>query len=255
MKRIVLKGCKNARDLGGVRGLGGKTVKSRRLIRSAKPDELTADDCRRLKDVFHVKRIIDLRTDDEIEKKPDVLFGCEFHNIPLRPDVTVGIEYRFPESLKSYVQKFPSMPQMYVDMMTKEYSLGQMKKIFEIFFDAAEKGECVLFHCSEGKDRTGIIAALAEMLLGVEKSEIVKDYLLSNKAFKKRNAFFFALTVIGFADLGFAREFKKMIEAHESMLFSVMKIINDQGGIEAFFQNQLGFTGEEIEAFRKNMLR
>ena len=254
MKRIVLKGCKNARDLGGVRGLGGKTVKSRRLIRSARPDELTADDCRRLKDVFHVKKIIDLRTDDEIEKKPDVLFGCEFHNVPLRPDVTVGIEYRFPESLKSYVRKFPSMPQMYVDMMTKEYSLGQTKKIFEIFFDAAEKGECVLFHCSEGKDRTGIIAALAEMLLGVEKSEIVKDYLLSNRAFGKRNSFFFALTVIGFADLGFAREFKKMIEAHESMLFNVFEIVKENGGIEEFFKNRLGFTQDDIDAFRANML-
>ena len=254
MNKIVLKSCRNVRDIGGVKGLGGKTVMPGRLIRASKTDALTREDCRRLKDVFGVRTIVDLRTEKETEKEPDVIFGCEYFNVPLRPDVTAGVEYRFPESLKAYSQKFPSMPQMYIDMVTTEYSLGQLRRIFEIIFDSASKGKCVLFHCTEGKDRTGIVAALAEKLLGVDEKDIVDDYLYSNVTFKKRNRAVFLLTVIGFLDVGYAKEFGKMVEADKSMLFSIFEIIDDQGGIKEFFKNRLGFTENEIECFRKNML-
>ena len=44
----------------------------------------------------------------------------------------------------------------------------------------------MLFHCATGKDRTGAIAVLLYLLLGVSKEDIMEDYLLSNKAYHTR---------------------------------------------------------------------
>ena len=127
-----VKSCLNIRDLGGEAGTGGRTVRTGKLIRSAKTDTLTPEDVKLLKDRYRVTTIIDLRTEKEAAEKPDLTFGCEYFNIPLRPDVKAGIKYKFPTSLKTFSKKFPSMPQMYVDMLTSEYSVGQMKRIFSV---------------------------------------------------------------------------------------------------------------------------
>ena len=254
MNQIALKSCPNVRDLGGGKGLNGKTIRTGRLIRASKPDKLTAEDRGILRDGFKVRAVIDLRTEREAREDPDVDLGCEYYNIPLRPDVKAGVGYRFPESLKAYSQKFPSMPQMYVDMLTADYSRGRLRRIFEIIFDAARKGACVLFHCTEGKDRTGIVAALAELLLGVDRDEMTRDYMLSNACFRRRNRFYFALTVVGFLDVGYAKEFKMMYEARPSMLQSLFNIIDERGGIDEYFKSHLRFRQADLDSFRKNML-
>lgn len=254
MKQIILERCPNVRDPGGMKGSDGKTVRSGILIRSSKPTALTREDRRILTEDLRVSRIIDLRTEREAAEEPDADLGCAYDNIPLRPDVKAGVKYRFPESLKAYSQKFPSMPQMYVNMLTTEYSLGQLRRIFEIVFDAARKGECVLFHCSEGKDRTGIVAALAELLLGVDRDEIMRDYLISNECFRGRNRFYSRLIAVAFRDAEYVREFRMMFEAHPSMLRSLFEIVDDCGGIGDYFTNQLGFTKQEIDSFIHDML-
>lgn len=251
---IHMKSCLNIRDLGGTFGTGGRTVRTGKLIRSAKTDTLTPEEARRLKDQLRVTTIIDLRTEKEAKEKPDRTFGCKYHNIPLRPDVKAGIQYKFPTSLKTFSKKFPSMPQMYVDMLTSDFSIQQMKRIFSIIFDAVQNDKCVLFHCTEGKDRTGIIAALIELLLGVDRETIMKNYLYSNECFKKRNRRYFLLTVIAFLDIGYAKEFRKMFEAHPSMLYSLFSIIDGFGGIEAYFTGQLQFSQADVRSFREKML-
>ena len=254
MEQNDLKSCLNIRDLGGAKGAGGRTVRTRRLVRSAKTDELTPEDELLIKERFGVTAIIDLRTEKEAEGKPDRTFGCGYYNIPLRPDVKEGIKYKFPSSLKKFSEKFPSMPRMYADMLTTDYSAEQMKRIFSIIFDTVKSGGCVLFHCSEGKDRTGIIAALLELLLGVDREVIMRNYMYSNEFFRKRNRRYFVLSVIAFLDVGYAREFGKMYEAHPSMLESLFSIVDGTGGIDAYFTGHLGFSRDAIDSFRKNML-
>lgn len=254
MKELELKSCLNVRDLGMSKGFAGKTVRTGRLIRASKTDALSPEDARLLKERTGVTTIIDLRTEKEAAEAPDVTFGCAYHNIPLRPDVRAGVKYRFPTSLKTYSKKFPSMPQMYVDMLTTPFSVGQLRKIFAIIFDAVRQDGCVLFHCTEGKDRTGIVAALIELLLGVDRDEIMRDYLRSNDCFRARNRRYYILTVIGFLDVGYAREFKMMFEAHPSMLESLFAITDEAGGIDAYFTDRLRFSQSDLDAFRENML-
>lgn len=249
-----IKSCLNLRDLGGGTGLGGRTVRKGRLIRSSKTDTLTPADAAALKALLGNVTIIDLRTEREAAEKPDVTLGGRYENIPLRPDVKKSVKYRFPTPLKTYAQKFPSMPQMYVDMLTTSYSLGQQRRIFSLIFDTVQKDGCALFHCTEGKDRTGIVAALLQLLLGVEREVILREYMASNACFQKRNRRYYILTVVGFLDVPYAKEFRTMYEAHPAMLQSLFSIVDGCGGIEAYFTGRLGFSQAEIEAFRESML-
>ncbi len=251
---IPLKSCLNIRDIGGAAGTGGRIVRTGKLIRSAKTDTLTPEDAKLLKERVRVTTIIDLRTEKEAEEKPDRTFGCKYYNIPLRPDVKEGIRYSFPTSLKTFSKKFPSMPQMYADMLTSEYSFGQMRRIFSVIFDSVQNDGCVLFHCTEGKDRTGIVAALIELLLGVDREQIMENYLYSNKFFKKRNRRYFLLTVVAFWDVAYAKEFGKMFEAHPSMLNDLFSIVDGFGGIDGYFTGYLQFSQADVCAFRKKML-
>ena len=56
------------------------------------------------------------------------------------------------------------------------------QRIFAQAFKAMSKGHPVLIHCAAGKDRTGILAALVLLALGVEEEAVFEDYLLTNAA-------------------------------------------------------------------------
>ena len=68
--------------------------------------------------------------------------------------------------------------------MTDEYSRSQLDKAVGTLRDNAEKGICTLFHCTAGKDRTGIVSMALLKSYGVSDEEIIKDYMRTN-----RNAF------------------------------------------------------------------
>lgn len=252
MKRIYLENCENIRDLGGEKGIYG-TVNSGKLIRSAKLDKISAKDADLLKNVHNVDAIIDLRTEKEAEKMPDVTFGSNYYILPLRPDVTEGVKYGFPESIKAFSKKFPSMPEMYINMVSTDYSVKKLREIFKIIFENVQNGGAVLFHCTEGKDRTGIIATMALMLLGVDRQNILNDYIRSNYCFSSRNNRIYIFTLIAFLDRDYARGFRTMYEADRSMLESIFSYIDSCGGIEEYFKTVLGFSSEEINRFKASM--
>ena len=65
------------------------------------------------------------------------------------------------------------------------YWLIVQKKAYRHFFDVllenSDEGRSVLFHCSAGKDRTGMGAVYLLTALGVDEATIRRDYLASNK--------------------------------------------------------------------------
>ena len=71
IKRIPLCGVENTRDLGGFETTDGRKIKKHRLIRSGELAKLTKGDIEKLKNEYNLKIVIDLRTDMEIEHKPD----------------------------------------------------------------------------------------------------------------------------------------------------------------------------------------
>src|SRR5699024_12834665 len=57
------------------------------------------------------------------------------------------------------------------------------RKMFNVLLENDKEGESVVFHCTAGKDRTGVAAFLILSALGVSEKQIVEDYLYTNLFF------------------------------------------------------------------------
>ena len=175
IKSLGLKGSKNARDLGFARG-----IRMGQVIRSGNLSKLTSEDMNFLAD-YGLTKVIDLRTDQEVKEKPDKkLAEVDYVHIPLLDESTAGITH---EEGSDVYDRIPDIFDIYRGFVT-EYTAGQLKKAVT---EVAKTSGCVLIHCTEGKDRAGILSALLLYLAGADKKDILKDYLYTNKVGKKRS--------------------------------------------------------------------
>lgn len=244
-----LKSIKNMRDIGGLRAENGSRIRANCFLRGGSLAHLTPEDAEMLTHNYGVKYIVDLRTDDEAKKEPDVVpDGVEYLRLPLREDVFDMVERKEGESKWDFIKRIPTMPEIYKMMVTKESSVEALRKTFEVICNDVKPKNAIYVHCSEGKDRTEIVMGLLEYLLGVDEKTIEADYLVSNKAFAGRNRRLNFWLGIKFHHNDFFSEFRKMYEADSSMLAGAKEEIeNTYGSMESFYRNTLGIS-EEMEA-------
>ena len=179
----------NLRDLGGI---GGGIVSKGLFLRSGKLSILSKGEVTGLCNKYGIKCVIDLRTAVESAEFPDPLpDGVEYVQIPLLKDAAVGITRetgsdpmtilknlrKQPEKLKAMMPDFKAL---YTDIVTDEYSRAQLDKVVLRLRENADKRICTLFHCTAGKDRTGIVSMALLKSYGVGDGEIIKDYLRTN---------------------------------------------------------------------------
>jgi protein-tyrosine phosphatase len=167
-----LPGCFNFRDLGGHRTKKGETVRWRRLFRADAPRVVDDAECREL-ERLELATLIDLRTDDEIATRGCVLhpYAGDYYHLPLLATV--------PHETELASWSSPGFVTASYRRMLDE-GADAMREIIAVLSDPASYP--VLFHCSAGKDRTGVVAAVLLGALGVSGSDIVTDYARSGPA-------------------------------------------------------------------------
>lgn len=182
-----LRGVTNARDLGGMPAADGKRIARRRLVRSSSLHDATPEDMKQLLHMHSVDCVIDLRTDAEMEREPDpkpLMRGVKYMHLPVFTQDAVGItsggnpvkDFR---AMMEYAGKpFEMISELYVKCVLGENG----KRAYTEFLDdlLSEETGATLWHCSQGKDRTGIAALLVEYILGVPPRYIRDDYLATN---------------------------------------------------------------------------
>jgi len=164
-RRIDLPGCDNFRDLGGYPAHGGTQLRWRRLFRSDALHGLTREAADSVVDELGVGVIVDLRSTGEVEAA-----GCGplrdrrlvYHHLPL-----------FDGPLK--VDPTQAAP---VTLADRYFLIVEQAKapIARIITALAESSTPVVYHCTAGKDRTGLISAIVLGLLGVPDEFIIADY-------------------------------------------------------------------------------
>ena len=154
---IVLEKMVNTRDLGGYETQAGTYTKSHKYIRASSPANASKADIQALKD-YGVKAVIDLRSDFEKEQQVNPFVDdqdIDFYEVNLFDSTKASI---VPEEVKQY----KDLGGVYIYML--EGMKNKFKDLFDIFLKYPYDG--VMFHCSAGKDRTGITAALLLDLMG-----------------------------------------------------------------------------------------
>lgn len=115
-------------------------------------------------------------------------------------------------------------------------------------------GKAVLFHCSAGKDRTGVLSALILLSLGVSQNDIVENYLLSNEYRKEDIESEFERLDNSGMTFDEINKIKDMIIVKKEYLESFLKIVNEHGSFEDYVNEKLGLTSKEIEKLKELFL-
>lgn len=241
---IGLENTVNFRDLGGLKTKDGRTVRKGFIFRSDNLSKLETDDF----DAFNALRIAtvyDLRTDHEIEGKEDRLPArVRYMHTPVVQDNAgeiKGLKKRVLNGEITEQQAKDMTAQFYADAVT--VNISAVKAILNQITTSEQP---VLYHCSAGKDRTGIISALILSILNVDRQTIVDDFMVSNYYRRAR-----AEKTLGKAKLGRIIKPKLNMDAieilstvDESFINATFSAIDSTyGGMEPFIQNGLGIDG------------
>lgn len=182
---IPLLNTNNFRDLGGYPTVDQQAVKWGRIFRADKLDRLSDDDQHKLVQLG-IQVDIDLRSDDEVKTNPDRLpHQIHYLSDPVfATDITESskdVRSLDPTLLDQPMAGRQHMQNVYRQMMIREDSLQAFRQVFH---ELLSHDHGVLFHCTAGKDRTGMSAYLILRALGVSPELAQKDYLLTNIALK-----------------------------------------------------------------------
>jgi len=164
-RRIDLPGCDNFRDLGGYPAQAGMRLRWRRLFRSDALHGLTPEGADRVVAELGVGAIVDLRSTGEVGVDGRGALGDRppiYHHLPLF-DGPLSVDPALANPLTLADRYFLIVEQA-------------KQPIARVVTALAECSTPAVYHCTAGKDRTGLISAIVLGLLGVPDEFIVADY-------------------------------------------------------------------------------
>lgn len=172
-RRITLERVFNFRDLGGY-AAGDRTLRWGKLYRADGIHRIEGADLLRVSSLG-IRTVIDLRTRGELEETgrcPVDGLDASYHHLPLLERVWDR------ELLSGERDAVQFLAGRYLDMLDE--GAGSIVEAVSMIADAERLP--LVFHCSAGKDRTGVLAAILLSLLGVSDTDIASDYALSKPA-------------------------------------------------------------------------
>lgn len=253
-RRLPLEGEPNFRDLGGYETEDGRTVRWGRIYRSGSLDSLTDADLEYLQSTG-IKLVCDLRSPGEIEIEPDRVPGAaETVNIPVFDDSVDPVAIREAviagdvSALGAPGELLTEGNRAFVTTFTDEYSL-LMERVMD------PEGHPTNLHCSAGKDRAGVGAAIVLLTLGVAQETVMEDFLLSNTYRAEEDAA--TLTQLeALLDAGELEVMRALLEVRPEYLQAAFDtMVSKYGSVDAYLRDGLGITDEERDEFRELMLR
>ena len=183
---LSFEGATNFRELGGYPGADGRRVKYGMLYRGGTTFDLKNDADRAVLEGLKLKCILDLRSTGEREAQPDVIpNGTDYLQLSaMRYEDGSEIDFS-PAGMERLEREFSSMMQIraQIDVFASFYARMPFgNPAFQAMFCVLEQGKVpMLFHCTSGKDRTGVAAMLILLALGADRETAVADYLETNR--------------------------------------------------------------------------
>ena len=203
-------------------------------------------------DNMHLDAVVDFRTPEEVKASPDVLpdgveyisamvFEADAPGISSTPATTVDI-FHFNDDEIVAARKF----------IEDTYATMAYSKAYDKLFELMDEGKTFAFHCTAGKDRTGIGAMLIELALGRTFDECRVGYLASNDYHAKNNRkVAFGLRLMGIRKT--LRDFVAEALRTHDRLFEIAKksIFDKYATVEEFLEKEHGVTPERRERWIK----
>ena len=255
----MLTNCDNFRDMGGIRTRDGRVIKKRKIIRSGKLSDLNDRETAFLEE-YGVRDDVDFRSAAERRNEPDrIPEVVNYHFAPVFPedDRTRSGEAKWESRRNYYVDADAAandMIEAYNGIVLEDCAKKAYRKFFDVLLANDGENESVLFHCSAGKDRTGMGAVYFLSALGVDGADIRADYLASNRYLKNQQDREHERAI----EKGeiFARNIFNLGSVSESYLDCALGTIsNEYGGLDGYLTSELGLGARERENLRRIYLK
>ena len=242
---VQLQGASNFRDLGGYPGHQGRAVRWRRLYRSDHLGLLTAADEAELRR-RGVTQALDFRGGQESAAASYTLAGLQRHALHIEPTVVQRMH-----DITSAGQRLDAataaalMEELYCGIVQKQRA--QLAAFFGHLLAYGSATESALvFHCTAGKDRTGVAAALLLSALGVSRELVMQDFLLTNRFFRRPPVPNDTLP----ADVR-----QVLWGVRPQYLLAAMQVIDDEhGGVLAYLSNALALSPAMLDELSRRYL-
>lgn len=244
MTRTV-RGLTNFRDFGGYDTAHGRKVARDRLYRSAGLAELTEDGVADLQ-ALDLGLVVDLRHPAERAREPSRL-PPGFRGLVLATEGDGGGDAAHLSGLLTGIAGTGDGRAVMVEYYRHAPFSPDRTRLFAAFFKAlAEVEGAVLIHCTAGKDRTGLLVALTQHMLGVHRDDILAEYMRSIEALAALEAASSKWLIRQNVDAAAVDPaiMRAMASVHASYLEAALDAIAERhGGLDPYVSEILGLDG------------
>lgn len=247
-KEIKFEKILNARDMGGYKTRGGRTVKKGILIRTGELSYATGNDLKKLEETYKIKKVFDFRYKTDYRYCPDrKISGVEYVNIPASYSKSPSKKKprkRYKKfkgkSMDTFRAKaiptFGKAGRSYTyKLVMSSYSQKKYRKYFKQLLEN-ESGDGVVIHCIYGKDRTGVAAFMTLVALGVDEKTAYNEYALTNAYLKKYGRKTYAKGKIGVRK--------------GDLKYAVKKAKKKYGSLNRFLYKAYGLDSKKLKKLR-----
>ena len=237
-----LQGAPNFRDLGGYIGHEGRPLRWRRLFRSDHLADLTPDDHARIQPL-QLARTFDLRGVAERAATPYELPGVTQHSLAIEPTV---VQRMHDIAAAGATLTAPVVTEL-MNELYRALINDRADRFAELFEHLIDSDAPSVFHCTAGKDRTGIAAALVLLALGVSRDVVRADYLLTNELVRDPAPI----------DNHTPLEARAVLwRVQQGFLDTALRIVDaDHGGVERYLTQRLRLTPAARSALNERYLQ
>ena len=243
--RIAVPGTFNFRDVGGYATQDGGSVATGRLYRADGLGRLGEPGVRLLRDL-RIGSVIDLREEMEVRNIPDALdgLGARYTHLPLLGNRYFPLDEDIPDRIVLDPHTLPSLYAATIETAGTRF-------VEVITHVAQEQDGAVVFHCSAGKDRTGLTAAFILTLLGVDRDTVIADYALTEEYLGED---FRAALRSHFSSAGISTVSTMATEAKPQWLADVLdRLDRDHGGVEGYLADH-GMADGVVARLRTHLI-
>ena len=234
---LDFEGIENARDLGGLTRPDGGRIKEGVLLRTGHLGRATDGDIACLKDMG-LGLIVDMRDNRERERHPDrSVPGAKNIHIPPVPDleVYIPIKSQDPVEVREVFHEF------YKLLSLHPLAIDAYGAFFRELL--AAEGRPVLWHCTQGKDRTGVGGMLLMSALGFEREAVIEEYMRTNP-FAQRQMEDMRAGGATEEELALMGEVFPVFERNARYYFDCVQV--EYGSMAAYLELVMGLGPEEI---------
>lgn len=265
-QRVSMEGVVNARELGGYVLPDGSRIRRGLLFRGGSLFKTPDEECARIADAYHLAYVFDLRTEGEVKHAPDKpIPGCTNVWLPtIDPETEKLGNATLPKeaysNLVPFLIRYACEPKvqdvarrMYTDMVVNEYTQLQYAAFLQMIAGLDEGA--VFWHCSQGKDRTGLGAAFLLAALGADRELILQDFLISNEYYYNEVEDVKQIIV----EKGYGAAEQAVIQTFigvnvEYFIHALDLIDKEYGSLDDYVRNQLMLSDEDRIRLRARLL-